>query len=46
MFARRLVVITFSATVGLAFALHEGPREAAWASHHIASVSAPQTATR
>jgi hypothetical protein len=46
MLARRLVVITFSATVGLAFALHEGPREAAWSSHHLAAVSAPRTAIR
>jgi hypothetical protein len=41
-----MAVITLSASIGLAFALHEAPREQAWSTHHVVAVSAPQTATR
>jgi hypothetical protein len=41
-----MAVITLSAGIGFAFALHEGPREQAWSAHHVVASGAPQTATR
>jgi hypothetical protein len=39
-----MAVITLSASLGLAFALHEAPHEHAWSAQHLATATVARTA--